>query len=537
MHSIQMKTTLLTVCTIVVAMLVATVIGVVVIRDVGNSSANELLLLLCETGEKNLDSYFESVEQSVDTVSSIIKSDLGTTELADLSEHVDRMRDIFAKAVNKTNGVLTYYYRLNPTVAGAEKGFWYTDLDGEGFEEHEVTDITLYDTADTSSLVWFTIPMNTGKAVWLPSYITDTIDIRVISYNVPVYKGTQFVGVVGIEIDYTMLAEQVDNIKLYENGYAFVNDEEGNLVYHPRIDVAQGEKIPVPKGMISTSRLVEYTYEGVEKKAVWMPLSNGFRLNVAVPVSEINAAWLGLIYKVLNAAAVLLVVFSGLTVFFTRHFTKPLRDLTEAANKINAGDYDVKLEYHGNDEIAVLTTTVNKLITNLRGYIADLNSLAYGDALTSVRNKGAFDIYVREIQTRLDDPDDRPEFAIGIFDCDDLKTINDRYGHEKGDMYLTNSSHLICRVFQSSPVFRIGGDEFAVVLQNEDYKNRDALQKHFVSKSAEICAFAKDEWEKIRVAHGIAAYNPQLDKTVEDVIRRADRLMYANKRAHKENER
>ena len=58
MSSIRTKTTLLTVCAIVVVMAVATVLGVTAIRSVGSSNSDEMLYLLCETGEKNLDWYY-----------------------------------------------------------------------------------------------------------------------------------------------------------------------------------------------------------------------------------------------------------------------------------------------------------------------------------------------------------------------------------------------------------------------------------------------------------------------------------------------
>lgn len=539
MHSIQTKMTLLTVCAIIVTVIAAAFIGVLAVRDIGTENSQQLLISLCETGEKNLDSYLESIEQSVDIVASFADSDLQQTDLSQTNSfqaHIDRTLTIFNKAANKTNGVLTFYYRIDPSVSDTVKGFWYTNLDGNGFVYHEVTDINLYDTEDTSALVWFTVPKSTGKPVWLPSYLTDNLeDVRVISYNIPVYQGSRFVGVVGIELGYDTMAEQVDNIKLYENGYAFVNDADGMIVYHPRFNVleADEEKLKTPEGLFSGEKLVEYEYDGVRKIAAWLPLRNGMRLNVSVPISEINAGWVKLINRIVIVTVLLLAVFILVSIFFARHFTKPLRELTKAAEQINEDDYNVKLDYNEDDEIGVLTTTVSRLITHLKGYIRDLNSLAYGDALTSMRNKGAFDIHIRELQKRMDDPEEHPEFAIGIFDCDDLKVMNDKYGHEKGDMYLKNSSHLICRIFQHSPVFRIGGDEFAVILQNADYENRESLARYFAEKSKEICALSSEPWEQIRVAVGIAAYDPRVDGSVEDVIRRADQMMYENKRTRK----
>ena len=160
--------------------------------------------------------------------------------------------------------------------------------------------------------------------------------------------------------------------------------------------------------------------------------------------------------------------------------------------------------------------------------VKDLNRRVFVDALTSVRNKGAFSNYVQELQDRIDRRES-VEFAVAICDCDNLKTVNDRFGHDKGDIYIKSASRLICRVFQHSPVFRIGGDEFAVILQNEDYQNRDDLAQQFVREKGQQCAAAKNRWEEPRVAIGIAVYSPDMDGSVTDTIHRADKIMYENK--------
>ena len=547
MKSIRTRIILLTAMAIIVAVTVATVVAVIAVKNIGNNSSEQILSLMCETGEKNLDAYFVNVEQSVEYVSRFVHEDLDGTSLDKLAEHVDKTREVFEKTAYKTSGVLTYYYRIDPTisdavrsanpdVSDAVRGFWYTNLDGNGFTEHEVTDITLYDTDDTGALVWFTVPKATGKPIWLPPYITDNLDIRVISYNVPIYRKGTFIGVVGIEIDYSMMAEQVNNIKLFDNGYAFINDPEGNIIYHPRVDVTRltPENTPkVPEGLLSDNKFVSYEYEGVEKQAVWMPLHNGMRLNVSVPVDEINGNWRNMILVIILISAALLIVFIILTLRLAGSIIKPLRKLTEVAEQLDAGNYDAKFDYKGNNEVGILAHTFNRLISHLKGYVSDMNSLAYGDALTSVRNKGAFDIHVREIQTQMDNPNEKPEFAVGIFDCDELKKINDRFGHEKGDVYLKKASSLICQIFKSSPVFRIGGDEFAVIMRGKDFKNREELGAAFMEKSAGITGDADNPWEQVRVAMGIAVYDPESDSSFEDVMRRADKLMYENKHERK----
>ena len=161
-----------------------------------------------------------------------------------------------------------------------------------------------------------------------------------------------------------------------------------------------------------------------------------------------------------------------------------------------------------------------------------LNKRVFVDALTSVRNKGGFNDYIQGLQERLDSKEPLV-FAVIILDCDNLKNVNDRYGHDKGDAYIKKASELICRVFKRSPVFRIGGDEFAVVLENEDYQNRKELTELFDKKAEEIRASTENKWEQVSVALGMAEYDPQSDTSVDDVIHRADKTMYEKKRTRK----
>ena len=117
----------MTVGVIVAAMLIATVFGVSAIRDIGNRDAEQTLLLLCETGQKDLNSYFQNVEGAVETVASYVESDLNGLERLDdenLQAHMDRVCGVFQKLAYNTIGVLTYYYRTQTS----HKGFRAKDL-------------------------------------------------------------------------------------------------------------------------------------------------------------------------------------------------------------------------------------------------------------------------------------------------------------------------------------------------------------------------------------------------------------------------
>ena len=536
MRSLQTRITLMTVIVLIVTVVTVSIISVIFIKNNDQRKSDQLLLLLCETGEKNLDFYFNSAQRSVAKVASYAEADLDGLEDKALADHVDRVREFFDETANKTNGVLTYYYRIDPEVSKAVKGFWYTDLDGQGFTEHEVTDITKYDTSDTTKLVWFTVPKYNAKPIWLPPYITDNLDRRVISYNVPVYYKSQFVGVVGIEIDYSVMAEQVDSIRLLNNGYAFLCDAEGNLFYHPRIDITQlseDEMPSVPEGALTESTFIRYTFDGVEKVGAWMPLSNGMRLNVVAPVSETEGEWQRLIWNILILAIEVVVAASVFMMLYTRRIVRPIDQLTKAAEQVERGNYEFSLDYNKDDEVGRLTSTFKALTNHMQDHISSLNKQVFVDAMTKVKNKGAYSKAVDDLQEQVDKQGAQLKFAIGVFDCDDLKTVNDLFGHDKGDEYLKNASRLICRVFKNSPVYRIGGDEFSIILRHEDFQNRQMLITQFEEAVEENNKATKKYWEQVHVSYGIAEYDHQNDSAVSDVMRRADRIMYENKRVHK----
>ena len=121
------------------------------------------------------------------------------------------------------------------------------------------------------------------------------------------------------------------------------------------------------------------------------------------------------------------------------------------------------------------------------------------------------------------------QFAFVVCDINDLKKINDTQGHKAGDEYIKASAKLICDIFDHSPVFRIGGDEFAVFLVGDDFTDR----KKLVNKLRKTSIMNRDKNKGPVVATGIADFMSGKDNKVENVFERADKSMYENKRSLK----
>ncbi|MBR1559208.1 MAG: GGDEF domain-containing protein [Clostridia bacterium] len=458
-----------------------------------------------------------------------------------LSDYIAECRAIFHSISYNTSSAMTYFYRLNPEISRDVTGFLFTRQGVADFQEAETTDVLAYSPEDTRHVGWYYQALDRGRPTWLPPYLNVNLGDTVTTFIAPVYKAGTFVGVAGMDVSYHLLVEEIQNLDIYDTGYAFLTDEFGKIIYHPYLSTGallsevnnelRAETTRLYMNRDSDS-LVEYSYQGGRKRAAWTTLNNGLRLFVTAPVQEIEAEWRVLIQQIMLVGALLLGFSVVIDAAVTRRVTGPLKRLTLASEQLSAGNYDVDLPEIGRDEVGILTQSFKQLTEHLKVYISDLNSKAYKDALTSVKNKAAFELY----SGQLDDlPPEERRYAVMMFDCNDLKTINDRYGHQKGDVYLQRACRVICKAFPHSPVFRVGGDEFVVILQNEEFDAREALLERFQGRVDEANAGVENDWEHTSLALGMAVYDPAADRCLADTLKRADATMYRDKKHWKDN--
>lgn len=187
-----------------------------------------------------------------------------------------------------------------------------------------------------------------------------------------------------------------------------------------------------------------------------------------------------------------------------------------------------QMERDINEHIANLLSTTQELAST-REHAEQLDTIASVDALTKVRNKRAYDQEIARVDRGI--REGRTGVGLAMIDLNNLKRLNDTYGHEKGDIAIQTLCSFICITFHHSPVFRIGGDEFAVILENRDYENAQVLIEQFKQT---LLDQADDPdlppWEAISAAIGYAALDPKQDSSMATVFKRADTAMYDNKR-------
>ncbi|MBQ6400632.1 MAG: diguanylate cyclase [Clostridia bacterium] len=265
-------------------------------------------------------------------------------------------------------------------------------------------------------------------------------------------------------------------------------------------------------------------------------------------------------YMLLAAAGAVLIVLAGAVLLINRIIIRPVNRLTAEMKKfrpfVNASYHEAgvaELDHPGRDEIGDLYRGIHDMQVHIVDYLNDLDTLqkdkeraeetirsrdeqigeisreAYRDALTGTGSKAAYVHKAEEISREL--AQGRKDFGIVMVDMNHLKKINDEHGHRMGDEYIKGCCHLICEHFKHSPVYRIGGDEFVVLLQGKDFDERhertSALRRSYREAMAREDA---KPWERYSAAVGLAELSHE-DRTVDLIFKRADKAMYEDKEA------
>ena len=184
--------------------------------------------------------------------------------------------------------------------------------------------------------------------------------------------------------------------------------------------------------------------------------------------------------------------------------------------------------------VAGIILAAGIFVTN-RGVIRKMNKLenrAYLDTLTGLQNRTAYYEYNDVLNKK--EHDGTADFSLLMIDINFLKRINDTYGHEQGNLYLQGAAELLRKVFGEEQLYRIGGDEFVVILEG---KAQEEAEQRIRTFREEIDRLQADDslqpWEKVSAAVGMAKYEKGRDASTEEVLRRADEAMYREKIAMK----
>ncbi|MBQ8093559.1 MAG: GGDEF domain-containing protein [Clostridia bacterium] len=182
--------------------------------------------------------------------------------------------------------------------------------------------------------------------------------------------------------------------------------------------------------------------------------------------------------------------------------------------------YGTFAEVKGADEIRYLASTYNHFRGQMDNVKLKLSYEASHDALTGLYNRSAYDEYSQLNQKR--------GIALILIDVDLFKRINDEFGHEAGDRVLTRVGKVLKRTFrESDKVFRVGGDEFAIILVGVASSRVNVLRDK-IADAAKILSEPEKDTPGVTLSVGVAFSDQVNDR--RELFKAADRALYMIKR-------
>ncbi|MCK4963968.1 MAG: diguanylate cyclase [Dehalococcoidia bacterium] len=163
--------------------------------------------------------------------------------------------------------------------------------------------------------------------------------------------------------------------------------------------------------------------------------------------------------------------------------------------------------------------------------IVELRKLSLSDDLTGLLNRRGF-MRVAKHQLKVANRSKR-EMLLLYMDFDHLKQINDALSHRDGDRTLIEVANLLKQTFRESDIIaRIGGDEF-VVLTIEAGKDSEEVLRHRLQEELDTHNAKGQQPFKLSISVGVAHYDPERPRSIEELLHRADTSMYEQKRQNR----
>lgn len=463
------------------------------------------------------------------------------------------------------------HYTLDITgVTGREEGVYYTRNDDGYFKTVAFTQEEIVN--DPVAEDWYYGPIRLGEAAWTKPYYDYSVEEYLISYIEPIFIDGTPVALIGIDISFTRLIDWVDTFSYKESGYMFLKEADGSVHYHyddlvndhmhgDEIDRVQ-ENEELMHEPDTGEKLVRYFYEDSDRAMAFVMLRNGMKLVLCDDYANIFNERDNAIILMICLAIIITVLLAIVAVERVNRITDPLRKITEAVRAVSENNFDVELPPESDDEIGELSKMARLAIENAKSRAEKISSkvreqerkieksekalkqqgedlvamknLAYVDSLTNVKNKHAYDDTVEYLNEMI--KNGTAEFAVIMCDLNYLKHINDNLGHTAGDEAIQKTAGILCKAFPLSTVFRIGGDEFAVIPTGLDYsridEKLDALNEMLESQRK----MSDNYLERISIAFGCAFFDSAKDTSYQEVFVRADKMMYEEKKKiHKQD--
>ena len=372
---------------------------------------------------------------------------------------------------------------------------------------------------------WFKLAAESANVIWTPAYIDFSAKDLVLTRarRILSSKGS-LEGVVATDISLRALNEFVNQLHLSEHGRAFIIEADGSLIAATEIQGAFQSSLSSDGP--GTALLEDDRHNHI--RIAYRRLSNGggqdWMAVVAVPHKDMLAG----VYRhmalvgSLGLLALVVAVVIGTRIFGA--VANDMRSLTRAVRSVGQGEIDTPIEVQRRDEIGELAHNFHRMRHSL-----------FTDPLTGASNRSALQHILTTLTRPLPGQSMAAPFALLFVDLDRFKPLNDRWGHDNGDLALAEISLRLRNLLRPDDVVaRLGGDEFILILRgvsDEDQVQAVRLKIEHALQQPLSTLQGIPEGEAVTVGASVGqALYPRDAQDAQSLLKVADQDMYRNKK-------
>jgi diguanylate cyclase (GGDEF)-like protein len=208
-----------------------------------------------------------------------------------------------------------------------------------------------------------------------------------------------------------------------------------------------------------------------------------------------------------------------------------LNNQVNAITKVKSSSERVRIK--GVDELGELSQNINLMLTELEQMHIEVAHHAYYDSMTGLLNRRMGFEKLSEAMKAADSG--AGQLSIVYLDLNDLKKINDKYGHKEGDALIKDTVNVLEKsINKVKHIVRMGGDEFMIILPDVDAAETERVLEG-VQKRVDEVNQERDKAYNISFSYGVAQY--QKGQNIDHYIEQADEKMYRAKKIYREKSR
>lgn len=338
--------------------------------------ATEKLTYMTSTVESDLRGKMNLIVAATHQMSEVVSGTLSTGKAPE--SQLKNLDALTKSYVSGTDVALSGFVELDPAYTNQKVfGTWWVK-NGSSLSQQPVLNTPL----QTFKTEYDKLLKTAESAGWTSVYFDKDLNKEVLSYIQPIKENGKTIGLVGFDIDFNLLVSELKAVKIYETGYAFLLDENANVLSHPSLELGtnlstidEGKLKPLADAMeTKDSGTFNYKYKGTDKIVSYKKLPNGMIIGLSPSYEEMFAQLAETQLFILIAMVLSILAFTAVGSFLSYQIVKPVKRLKNAFDMAAQGNLNISVPITSADEIGQACEEFNHMMSEMQHLVAQVQT-------------------------------------------------------------------------------------------------------------------------------------------------------------------